>query len=151
MAKSSSNTRILIEFGYSDRFLLPAGTSADQMAVLANAVKIDESYSGPSRGSLCPSQTSNSKVKVYIISANEISKFVDEREGEDAHEDYDIIIEEVKNRIGNKNHGVIRFRKKNIIVGDEEIDYEDLANPETDPETIIDSIVSKALVKPINI
>jgi len=143
-----SSTRILIEFGYGGKFMLPGGTSADTMAVLANAIHVDD-VRHKGKYVFCP-KTDDSKIKISIVAEKDVCHFVDSR-GDSDHQEYDIIVAEVTERLGNKPHGPIIFRSSDIYIGTEAIEYEDLADPDTDPETIIEKIVQAALANPIKV
>ena len=146
MTKPPDDTRIMINAGYSSKFILPTGTSADVMAVLVNAIPIDDTYH-KGKNITHRSTTEDKRISVEIISADEITDFLDARD-EDAHQEYDIIVSEVKDKLEGKKHAVVLFRSNQIKVGRTEIEYEDLANPEIDPEAIINAIVVEALKDP---
>lgn len=140
MGKIPNDVVIVVNLGY-DRFVLPRGTSADDVAILANAKPIDESYVG-GQTIFHPSVTEKS-VDVSIIDTNRIQNFIDARN--DKHAEYDIIVEEVESRLKDQEHRVVFFREKCIHIGTDEMEYVDLANPDNDPEKIINKIVYMAL------
>jgi len=141
------STRIILETGWAT-FILPEGTSADAMSILANAIKVETSYNQKPKYSV---STSSGEIKVSIVDINDIGNFVDVRK-EDDHQEYDIIIDEVKKQLQNEvdrdTHAVVYFGSENIKIGSEEIQYENLANPKNDPQEIIDFIVEKARANP---
>jgi len=148
MPKPPVGTRVLVEFGFGQKFMLPAGTSSDQISILVNAIKVNELYS--TRGNnLHPIHNSES-ITIKIISSEDIKTFLDTR-GENSHRDYDIIVQEVREAVKGHPHGVIMFNNKTMEIAGEEIEYEDLANPKVDPEEIIEHITRKALENPMEV
>lgn len=146
MAKAVPTTRIIVEAGYN-KWILPEGTSADQISVLVNAIPVESSYlNGKNVTHLSRSQ--HMKVEMHVISVNDVKNFIDDRN--DEHGEYDIIISEVRERLQDKVHAFVLFKKDKIFVGPEDVNYVDLANPDVDPETVIEDIVQKALLNKPN-
>lgn len=145
MAKSPNGVRIHIDAGYSGKFILPEGTSADAMAILVNAIPVEQTYcNGEYQTHPDPSKN---KILMTIVNIENMRYFVDAR-SEDNHTEYDIIIDEVKSKIKDTKHAVIVFGSSSIKVGKTSIEYKDLADPEVDPEVIISEIVDLALANP---
>ena len=142
MIKPPANTRIMITGSWNTKFILPEGTSADLMSVLANAIPINDFYHGGKNHIY--RECSDNKIEIKIISTNEISNFIDGR-NEDHHPEYDIIISEIREQLGKKTHATIIFKENEIVVGKKTFNYADLASPETDPEKLINDIVEVAL------
>jgi len=148
MAKATTpipKTRILIECGYH-KIVLPVGTSADEIAILANATVVNSHYVGGK--TVWYPNGDTDVVSISIINEKSITNFIDAR-GDD-YPEYDIIIKNVKERLGDKNHKSIIFSNK-ITSGSKDFEYVDLADPEVDPEEIITTIVNAALDNPVEI
>jgi len=144
-ATPTPKTRILIECGYH-KIMLPAGTSADEIAILANATAISHQYVNGK--TVWYPNGDTDVVSINIVNEKSITNFIDAR-GED-HPEYDIIIENVKERLNNsENHGSIIFDNNTITSGSEKFEYVDLSDPEVDPEEIINAIVNAALGSPV--
>lgn len=140
MSKTYDGARIVVEMGYH-KFLLPKEASADQLSILVDAIPLESIYAS-GKNYLCAEEKGGRRIEMSIVKSNDIRDFVDARN--DKQVEYDIIIEEVKKRIG-PNHRTIVFRSDSITSGEEEFKYADLANPEVDPESIIEDILAAAL------
>lgn len=147
MANPKSNTRILVEIGYT-KFVLPEGTSADAMAILANAVPVGVSY-GRGKHHIHP-EHEDKKIDIRIIDAGDIETLLDLR-GEDEHQDYDIIFNEVESALKGKDHGSVIFNSNRIEACDKRFEYADMADPEFDPQKLIGEIIEAALKHPSRI
>jgi len=147
MASAKPGTRIYVEFAYG-KFILPEGTSADAMAILANAIPVETEYGG-GKHHIHPS-CEGKNIEIKIISSDVIETLIDVRG--DEHQDYDIIFDEVKSALANKkDHGVVIFGSNNIRAHNEKFEYEDMANPDFDPEDLIKKIVCAAIENPVRI
>lgn len=134
------NGRVLIKWGYNEYWLLPEGMKADQIRALVGSIKIQIDYESDK---YYPSAM-DQQIKIEIIGSDEISDFIVVCK----REEYKLIAQEVKERIGDRKHRAIRFNKEKCFVGNERIDYiEDIADPSFDPEEIINNIVEMALAE----
>lgn len=134
------DSRIIIKAGYSE-YMLPAGTSADQLSILTNAIPLKKTYINGDGNHLHIDEQSSSEIGIEIIKLSNIENFIDARN--DNHEDYHLIVDQIKERI-DPNHRTIIFGRDEIFSGKEKFDYVDIADPETDPEQIINDIINAA-------
>lgn len=139
MAKEE-NTRIVLDIGYH-HVLLPEGTKVDPLRFLLDGVRVETKHVTGHGTMYLP--TGEKSLGLNIIKNDQIAKIQDGRG--DNHPEYDIIIDQVKEKLEKSKHKGIVFSDGAIEVGGSTIKYLDLADPATDPEEVINEIVEKAL------
>jgi len=145
------NTRVMLEVGHN-KFICPPEVKADSLRCLLNAVHINSVYIGGARGSILVPEA-DTQIGITIIKMLEVEFYLDSRSVENKdtqvvkHQEYDIILEPLKEAIAGKEHAPIQINDYHVRIGKQTFDYKNLSDQTTDPEEIIKEMVEAALDK----
>jgi hypothetical protein len=146
----SDNTRVMLDVGHM-KFILPPEVKADSLRCLINAVQLDNVYISGKGHVLMPQVGDH--IGISIVKTMSVEYFVDSRSKKDKndtvvqHQDYDIIIDPLKEAIAGKEHAPIHVADYHIRIGADTFNYDNMAEPNFDPEAVIKQMIEAAFNK----
>jgi len=130
----------LLKVGY-DVYLLPDKINVEKIREVTDIIRLQRAKWD--KETYCLSTTGGNKAISIEIHPNEILENVGSSQCPDESKP---IMEQVDNRLGkfNLKFKSVIFSKEFVTVGEDEMKYPELANPETDPEVFIEEIIKAA-------
>lgn len=131
-----------IKIGYKS-FIVPSSIKIDAIKELVNAIPIDSHYmNGKNRWIEI---ISDETPEISIVQIEDVVRIVNKTEEDNP---FQIVINAVTERLQDKKHAPIVFRKNQYDIGATSYDIPDLGNPETKPEELVEEIVKLAISTP---